>query len=82
MKQLVSLLERRCPPSLSGSLRSALSSPGTYVLLHHRFVNLPLPLVPLLHKSLREDLAWAQKNAVRKEGGRAHQPTHRSTAFL
>lgn len=62
---LHTLLESRCPASLLPSLRGFLKDEGTYLLLHHRFVNLPLPLVPALHKSIREDLTWAVKNTVR-----------------
>ncbi len=59
------LLRKRCPPSLQPALAKALGSPETFVFLHGRFVNLPLPLIPLLHKSSHEDMAWAQSSDVR-----------------
>lgn len=59
------LLRPRCPPTLKKALEHALGSPETFVFLHARFVNLPLPLVPVLHSSSEEDRAWAQSNDVR-----------------
>ncbi|KAM3577914.1 hypothetical protein VYU27_000019 [Nannochloropsis oceanica] len=56
------LLRPRCPASLKSALEKALSSPETFVFLHGRFVNLPLPLIPLLHKSSHDDMAWAQSS--------------------
>lgn len=62
MASLVGLLRGKCPPALHPTLETALSSPETYIFLHARFVNLPLPLVPLLHKSGEEDRTWAQES--------------------
>lgn len=76
MAALHTLLESRCPASLLPSLRSFLKDEGTYLLLHHRFVNLPLPLVPALHKSIREDLDWALKNTVRADRETSFMHTH------
>jgi len=59
------LLRPRCPPSLKPALEKALGSSETFVFLHARFVNLPLPLIPLLHKSSHDDMAWAQSSEVR-----------------
>jgi hypothetical protein len=58
------LFRPRCPPSLKPALEKALNSPETFVFLHGRFVNLPLPLIPLLHKSSHDDMAWAQSSEV------------------
>lgn len=60
MASLVALLRGKCPRALQPTLEAALTSPETYIFLHARFVNLPLPLVPLLHQSGEEDRAWAQ----------------------
>lgn len=64
MKQVHSLLVEHCPPDCKPELQSQFGKPGTSLLLYNRFVNLPLPLVPLLHKSLHQDVLWAQKNEV------------------
>jgi hypothetical protein len=50
---------------LKPALEKALESSETFVFLHARFVNLPLPLIPLLHKSSHDDMAWAQSSEVR-----------------
>ena len=46
------------PPSLP-PLKSYILLP-TGIFLHGRFVNLPLELVPHLHRNLVDDLSWAQ----------------------
>jgi hypothetical protein len=35
------------------------------ILLYEHMVNLPLPLVPRLHDSLKQDIDWVIENAVR-----------------
>ena len=62
MASLVALLRTKCPPALQPTLEAALTSAETYIFLHARFVNLPLPLVPLLHQSGEEDRTWAQES--------------------
>lgn len=65
MKQVLALLASNCPPECKSELESHLGKPGTSLLMYNRFINLPLPLVPLLHKSLHDDIVWAQKHEVR-----------------
>jgi hypothetical protein len=65
IKQLRSFLLSKCPSELQAKLTSVLDDRHTFLLLHERFVNLPLQLVPALHKSVREDLAWAAETEVR-----------------
>ncbi|CAE7506125.1 BCP1 [Symbiodinium microadriaticum] len=53
------------------AMRRALSGAGaaqTGILLHGRFVNLPLELVPHLHRNLLDDLTWAQSDESREQG--------------
>ena len=58
------LLKKRAPPQFGAAVEKVMASEETFILLHARFVNLPLPLVPLLHKSSQEDMAWAQSSDV------------------
>ena len=62
-KGLVSLLETKAQSAGSGvseKLKKFLSADAPGLLVSERFVNLPLELVPMLHKAVLEDIQWSQ----------------------
>lgn len=83
---VVALLLKKCPVAQRSALAAVLGAPNrpdlansavrAGLLLSERVVNLPLQLVPLLHRCLAEDIEWAAKSAEREAAREGFDFTH------
>ena len=60
MKQVLSILRKRCPEELKSRFDAYLSK-QTGLLLNERMRNVPPEVVPPLYDSLEQDIDWALK---------------------
>jgi hypothetical protein len=59
IQYILKYLIQKCPTSQRDHLKKTLSSSRTALFIQHRLLNMPQSIVPALHASLRDDLAWA-----------------------
>ncbi|CAK4651669.1 hypothetical protein LEN26_010944 [Aphanomyces euteiches] len=62
IRQIVALVQEKCPSDLKAKLQNILSTKSVGLVLNRRMINLPYQLVPHLHHALQQDIDWAIQN--------------------
>ncbi|KAF0690900.1 Aste57867_17763 [Aphanomyces stellatus] len=64
MRQILTLVQEKCPSDLKQTLNKILSTKLVGLVLNRRMINLPYQLVPHLHDALQQDIDWAIENEL------------------